>query len=89
MARVKLPIARLDDFTVYRIVNTSAPSPDWVNLKLECPNRGQKKNWWVGWSGERFAHSTDLELLKKHEPRIYALLRSLVKANFPKTRRKV
>jgi hypothetical protein len=55
-------------FKLYRRPHRSNDS--WISLKLIRP-LGKKRNWWLGWNGERLAKNHDAMLLFKHEPEIY------------------
>jgi hypothetical protein len=45
---------------------------EWRSLKLErTDSKGQKRNWWLGWNGERFARNADAGKLAEHHPDVY------------------
>jgi hypothetical protein len=50
-------------------------SGEWRSLKLVlCDDQQIKKrrNWWLGWNGERLARNEDARNLSKRNPAIYA-----------------
>jgi hypothetical protein len=47
-------------------------SPPWRSLKLIRTDKGPKKNWWLGWNGERLAVNNDQRKLAEHHPDIEA-----------------
>jgi hypothetical protein len=47
----------------------------WVNFALVAPaSETRKRKYYGGWNGLRLAHSTDMGILQKHRPEIYAWL---------------
>ena len=42
----------------------------WRNFKLVANQRRKKRNWWLGWNGERLSEGKDMKLLQEHEPEI-------------------
>ena len=44
----------------------------WTSLKLVNPSTPRKKNWWLGWNGERLAKNADAGKLFTHHPETYA-----------------
>jgi hypothetical protein len=51
-----------------------------ARLKLIRP-LGKKRNWWLGWNGERLAKNRDAVLLFKHEPEIYQWVINILPAH--------
>jgi hypothetical protein len=48
-------------------------SNEWRTLKLirlGAPRDQRKRNWWLGWNGERLADNADARLLAEHHPRL-------------------
>lgn len=45
---------------------------EWRSFKLIASRRRRKRNYWFGANGERLARNTDLALLYRDEPEIYA-----------------
>jgi hypothetical protein len=53
----------------------------WRSLKLTCSERRKKRNWWLGWNGERLARNRDAGLLAEHDPEVYAwVIQEMAKA---------
>jgi len=46
-----------------------------VKLVLTPPLRARKANYWMGWNGQRFAHTADLARLRTLQPQLYEWLR--------------
>jgi hypothetical protein len=48
----------------------------WLSLKLSANRRdhGRKRNWWLGWNGQRLARNHDAALLFAHHLEIYLWL---------------
>ena len=50
----------------------------WRSMKLTHPRgfvgsgRHRKRNWWLGWNGERLAKNCDAGKLHQYHPDIYA-----------------
>lgn len=53
--------------------------PPWRNFKLIRTNNGPKKNWWLGWNGERLAVNNDQRKLAEHHPDIEDWLIEILK----------
>jgi hypothetical protein len=49
---------------------TAASKAEWISLKVECPSKKEKRNWWFGWNGTRIAKNRDSGLLQQHHPEI-------------------
>ena len=67
-------VASRDGFTLYELPDGAN---GWKNLKLvkHEPGRrkwGTKRNWWLGWNGERLARKRDAEILAKYNPELEA-----------------
>jgi hypothetical protein len=43
----------------------------WLSLKLIASGRRRKRNWWLGWNGDRLARNSDAGRLQDQEPEIY------------------
>lgn len=68
-----------------------ADSNGWLSLKLEDLSKQDKrlnqskKNWWLGWNGERFSSTHDRYHLEQNHPNIFGImLRQCIKL-FPPT----
>ena len=49
----------------------------WHNFKLVALRAGRcKRNWWLGWNGQRFDSGSDAKFLAEHEPEIHAWVHS-------------
>ena len=62
-------IAKRDGFTLYE--RPDRASPPWRSFKL-VGRTGRKRNWWLGWNGERLARNSDTVLLAEHRPEVHA-----------------
>jgi hypothetical protein len=47
-----------------------AAGDGWLNFKLVASGGGKKRNWSLGWNGERLSAGKDTKLLQEHEPEI-------------------
>jgi len=58
-------------------------APPWYSYKLVCPKRPggktTKRNWWLGWNGERLARNKDAAQLAKHFPDIYEQVQTILR----------
>jgi beta-lactamase class D len=64
-----IPVASAESWTLYE--RTGKAGSDWRSLKLiRTGGRGRKRNWWLGWNGERLARCHDAENLAEHNPEI-------------------
>jgi hypothetical protein len=72
-------IARREGFTLFE--RTGAGANGWRSFKLIREGRGLKKrNWWIGWDGDRLARTADAGKLREHEPEIYDWMISQLRA---------
>jgi hypothetical protein len=59
----------------WRLLDRDKTSNGWISIKLEaCGGRYSKRgkrNWWMGWNGERLARNTDTKLLAEDYPDIH------------------
>jgi hypothetical protein len=62
-----IEIAAREKFTLYH--RPQASTDAWTSLKLTA-NYGRKRNWWLGWNGQRVARNTDTKNLSEHHPEI-------------------
>jgi hypothetical protein len=74
-----MPIATNGDFVLFERPNKSALP--WRNLKLIRTSNGPKRNWWLGWNGERLANGKDRKILAEHNPEIERWIISTLSAN--------
>jgi hypothetical protein len=58
-----------DDFELFERVGKSGGG--WRSLKLVRAGRHKKRNWWLGWNGERLARSSDAGKLYAHHGEVY------------------
>ena len=65
-------IGKVGDFELFE--RTADGDEDWRNFKLVRTGKGKfpKRNWWLGWNGERLADNHDARILEEHYPEIYA-----------------
>ena len=69
-------IARREDgFVLYE--RPSKISTEWRSFKLEkrVPGRrkwGTKRNWWIGWNGERLSRNRDVGIMAQYDPELMA-----------------
>lgn len=72
-------VAAFGDFELY---HTSASTPEWASLKLvRLDKSARKQTWWLGWNGERLAHSKDGAVLEQHDPDTAFLVCELAQAS--------
>jgi hypothetical protein len=53
-------------------------TPPWRNFKL-VRAEGPKRNWWLGWNGQRLADGRDRLKLTEHHPEIEQWLMSVLR----------
>jgi len=63
------------------LFDTGKGANGWRSLKLKLRGRGKipKRNWWIGFNGERFARNHDLGVLARHNPDVLAWVLAAVK----------
>ena len=62
-------VGRFQDFTLFD--RPEKANAGWKSLKLVRDGTGHpKRNWWLGWNGERLAAGRDQKLLAEHLPAI-------------------
>lgn len=67
------PLATVGDFTLYERRDRS--TAEWRSLKLIHTGGDagkRKRNWWLGWNGERLSRNTDARHLAAHHPEVSA-----------------
>lgn len=63
-------IGTIENFELFE--REGKASPPWRSFKLIRTSDGPKKNWWLGWNGERLAVSNDQRKLAEHHRDIEA-----------------
>lgn len=62
-------LGRSGKFVLTELVASSANG--WRSIKLVHDGNAPKRNWWLGWNGERLSRNADTRLLATHQPQIH------------------
>lgn len=60
-------VKQIGAFGKFVLFDTEKGREGWTNFKLVGP-KGKKRNWWLGWNGERLARNADAAKLAKWQP---------------------
>jgi hypothetical protein len=62
-------LASVGSWTLYERKRRQ-PGHEWLSLKLVHTGPARKRNWWLGWNGERLARCHDADHLAEHHAEI-------------------
>lgn len=63
-------IGSLGEYLIYIKIYANQPV-EWINIKLVAKVPQQRKaNFSIAWNGERFAHGSDIAILREHYPHL-------------------